>query len=754
MAIKRFETPGETCGRDRICCRDRLDSVVLRQHRRASSVGASGLWSRAAWLLVCAGMVFSGRAAQGQDSAAPATRPAIDTATFMSRAMQQYNGGDYQACIEGLTRLLQVSPGDTTARFFRALGYGQLAVASERRALVARSQGHLDEAGQHELHAAEQYRLMRGDIEELLRGGLTTGTAIIQLIDGVVQTKLASYTSGDYKERVAARAELLSHARQALEAYVHPPEGSGLSVPLGLNRVRGEYFLGVVVYRQALRPAEEAGRPDETADPNTLNTAGELMAALQDPKSDRYVSKLLPNVPAAEVSAWLSYASLYLGLIRTRQGNLDALESGLASQRYFSEARDFFEQAWKLDTGENYPDGADKSAGRGLIPQIAEKHIPAIENALKGPGPAEDLFINWESGFAYDSNVILLGHDTHLPANIGRKDDVRFGTGINLGYTLDLAKISPSLDRWTVGVLGRASSNWHGDIHEFNEQNYGGSVALQYRMLDAKPSGSWMQGPLYASMQYDYDHFLLGNNGYLHLNRVSPQFTYYSFDQHAASSFGFHYEDRSYSERLTSDKFRRDGNYFAFDASQSVDLVDMTALYKQIGWEPWGLEYDPTDPTSYDPNNPKEDTTGYQRALRPYLGFEYGWDSTRGQEFDTNRFMLVSGLTVPLPYGVQFDFGGQWEWQDYYHRGDLVDYHRRSRDDLIQRYRFGFERSFVLVPGSRINRTTAKMDRVVMSLRADVQFTDDDSNVEDRLGQDIFSYDRAIWGLSVSFQFN
>ena len=231
-------------------------------------------------------------------------------------------------------------------------------------------------------------------------------------------------------------------------------------------------------------------------------------------------------------------------------GQPGALQGGLSSQRYFGEAKTFFEQAWKLDTGQEYPEGADKSAGRGLIPQITEKHIPAIEQALEGPAPAEDLFLDWDSGFAYDTNVILLGDNTALPASFGRKEDVRFGTGINLGYTLDLAKVSPSLERLTVGLAGRASSSWHTSIHEYNEQNYGGSVALQYRMLDARPSDSGMQGPLYASVQYDYDHFLLGNQGYLHLNRVSPRFTLYTFDQYAATSFGFHYEDRSYSERV------------------------------------------------------------------------------------------------------------------------------------------------------------------------------------------------------------
>jgi len=751
MANEKIETPDETLFRRRAARGDRSDPLLLRRARHAVSMIAALPRGRVVCILICAGMALWPPLADAQESA---TQPAVDTATFMNRAMQQYNSGDYQASIDGLTRLLQLNPRDTTARFFRALANGQLAVASERRALVARSQNRPEEAAQHGHSASEQYTSMSKDIDELLRGGLTDANAIVRLIDGVVRTKLAGYATGDYKERVAARADLLAQARATLEAYVHPPAGSGLSEPTGLNRVRGEYFLAVVVYRQALRPAEQPGLPDETADRGTLEEAGRLMTALLDSGSDKYIGKLMPKASQAEVSAWLSYVNLYLGLVRTRQGNLVALQGGVASQGYFEDARDYFEQAWKLDTGEDYPSGAEKSAGRGLIPQIAEKHIPAIEQALAGPRPAENIFIDWESGFAYDTNVTLLGDRVPMRPNIGRKEDFRFGTGMYLGYTLDLAKIDPSLERWTVGMGGRASSSWHGDIHQFNEQNYGGSVALQYRMLDAWPSDSGMQGPLYASMQYDYDHFLLGNNAYLHLNRVSPQLSLYTLDQRAVTTFGFHYEDRGYSERVPQPVFRRDGNYFAFDLSQTVDLVDMTELYKQIGWEPWGLAHDPADPSTHNPDDPTQDPTGYRRALRPYVAVECGWDSTRGQEFDANRCLLAAGISVPLPYGVLFDFGGQWEWQDYYHGQDLVDCSRRARNDFIQRYRCGFERRFVLVPGDRANRTTVKIDRLVMSLRADVQFTDDDSNIQDCRRGAVFSYDRAIWGVSASFQFD
>jgi len=725
------------------------------QDRRPGALNGRCAGGLIVCMVVWVGLALWAAPARAQE-AAPAAPPAGETATFLNRAIQQYENGDYQACVEGLTGLLQLNPQDTTARFFRALAYGQLAVPSERRAQVARSQGRLDEASQHERAAAEQYALMRDDLDQLVRSGLNDATAIVRLIEGVVRTKLATFASGGYRERVEARAKLLAEAQQALEVYLNPPAGSGLPAPTGLNRLRAEYFQAVVAYRRALKPAAQAGGIDETADRALLDQAGDLMAGLVEPASDRYVGRLLAGAPQNEVRAWSSYAHLYLGLIRIRQGNDEVFTLGGQPRERFTEARGHFEQAWHLDTGESYPSGQDRSLGRGLIPQIAEKHIPEIDEALKATegGLTEDIYVQLESGFAYDRNVILLGDDTAVPPSIGRKDDVRFGSAAALGYTLDLGKVSPELDRLSLGLLGRAASNWHGDIDSYNEQNYGASVALQYRLVDPWNANGTRNGPFYLSLQYDYDYYLLGNDGYLKINRLSPLFTAYLCDQRSATSFGFRYEDRNYLEPLDSNVFDRDGNYFAFTLAQSFDAVDMTKVYRDLNWEPWGLPYDPTDPAAYDPSDPTQDPKDYVRWLRPYIGFEYGWDETRGSEFDANRYMLVAGVTVPLPYGVDFDFAGQWEWQDYYHSGSRIDFRRRGREDFVQRYGFGFERRFVLVPGHRTNRRTLKIDRLMMILRADVQFTDNDSNIEDRLGQEVFSYKRPVYGINVAFQFN
>ncbi len=663
--------------------------------------------------------------------------PSDDPVMLMNRAIVSYNADKpeaYEACVRDLTQLLEMTPEDSAARFLRILAYGQLAWRQEDKDWPA---------------AAKHYLAMQGDLDRLL-ARLTDDFAIAQLINGVVLTKLAGYTGGTHDERIAARARLLPQARQALERYLRPPADSGLSAPEGLNRVRGEFFLAVVTYRLSLEPGTKEGEPDQLADRATLDRAAEMMAALADRP---HLEELLPpDLPSreSELQRWLSYPHFYLGLIRTRQGNDDAKQREYSgAKQHWQQAVDDFETAKQLDRFQ------DQSLSLDLIPKVAEDQIAGIQEAEKSLAkpaePAENIFVDWRLGFAYDRNVILLGRDTEAPVEIGRKKDERFGTGVVLGYTLDLAKLDEALDRWTLGLLGRASSSWHDDIHEFNEQDYGASAAITYELWRPRPDQR--HGPLYVGLQYDYDYYLLGNDGFLRTNRISPRLTLFTFDQRGATTFSFAYEDRNYLEPLTDRDFDRDGNYFEFRLSQSFDLVDMTALYKSMGIDPWGWANDPVDPAKFSPDDLAHDTRGYRRWLQPYVEIEYGWDATKGKEFDDDHILLAAGFVLPLPYGLRFDFGGEWEWQDYNHPSN-VDYHREVREDFVQRYGFGLERRFVLVPGQRNNRRTVTIDRATMTVRGDIRFTDDHANIEDRLGQSIFSYRRAVYGLSVLFQFD
>lgn len=722
-------------------------------------------------------LVLLALAPVGQRSLQADTLDLSDRAIGINRAFLFYDRGEYEKCVGELDRLIEADPQDWPARFLRAVAYGDLAIKRENSARLTRSQVYLmreqaegirqqdpeqaddktrqaDEldrrADKLDQQAAEPYRKMNADLDRLIEKGLTDRDAIVRMLNAVVQIKLSRYES---REQERYYAEFLERSRDNLDRYLHPSPASGLSEPTGVNRVRGEYFLGVVVYRQALEAPKSGQALQKLADPGKLAEARKIIIPLADPDSQAYVQWMPPETPgrASEVRRWASYANFYLGLIAVREGNYRLAKNNLtAAVASWDQAIEYLDAAVDLDRDEK---GQSRSY---LIPRVAGPQKEYIEKSKElvkqAPGAAEDVTIEMRTGIAYDTNVILLGGRTNTPLDIGRKYDFRAGQAAAVSYTLDLGKIDPDLSRWTIGLLGRASSNWHSDVSEFNEQGYGGSVALQYDLWPGDDQTG--HGPLYASIQYDYDYFLLGNDGFLRSNRISPRLTLYTHDRRRATTLSYSYEDRNYLEVLTDSRFDRDGNYHALGLEHSFDLVDMTEFYTQKGWEPWGRAYDPVDPAELDTeNDPVGDSRRYQRWLRPYIGARYEWDSTVGEEFDANQFVFAAGVEVPLPYGLLCTFGSEWEWEHYRHPS-RVDFHRRTRRDFIQRYSLGLERRFVLVPGLRKNRTTRTIDRLVMILRAEVLFTDDDSNIGDRLGQQIFEYDRTVYGLSASFLFN
>ncbi|GMV96511.1 MAG: hypothetical protein AMXMBFR83_08760 [Phycisphaerae bacterium] len=681
--------------------------------------------------LACLGLAVGPARGQAPSAAEGGSQ---DPHMLMNRALAAYSDGQqesYKASVDLLTRLLEQTPGYAPALLLRALAYGELAVAGDRSA------------------AQQNYRLMAKDMEALwaaLGREISEDYAIARLVDGVVLAKVAGF-----EPQPGEVDRLLARSRAALETYLHPPAGSGLQAPTGLNRVRAEFFLGVIVYRQALQWPAVPEQPQPLKDRARLDEAGQLMGNLENVDQ---VLAMLPDQPGREIDAriWASYANFYLGLIRTRQANDNYRAGQMPTEvvNTYQEALRYLSAAQELDRDPRT--GGSHSA---LIPRLVGEQTREIQNAVEflqaaPPRFTEDFRLEWRSGFSYDTNVILLGKDTSTPREIGRKDDVRFATGLYLNYRLDLGKINDELDRWSIGLLGRSSSVWNGDIHTYNEQDYGGSAAVMYEAMRQREDGE-RHGPLFVGVQYDYDYFLLGNNGFVRMNRVQPRATLYTFNRRLESVLSVRYEDRNYLEELTSNLFDRDGNYFGLGFTQSFKLADATDFYRRHNIQPWGLAHDPTEGSVAD--TPLDD---YQRWLTAYVGAEYGWDSTRGAEFDEKRYLLAAGLDAPLPYGMLFNFGAEWEWQDYqgFRGGSWIDYHRRGRRDLVQRYGIGLQRRFVLVPGQPINRRTINMDRVVMTLRGDIYLTDDDSNVEDRLGQAIFSYDRAVYGLSVAFEFN
>ena len=577
-----------------------------------------------------------------------------------------------------------------------------------------------------------QYEAMLADLERLLPM-LEQPEVIVRLLEVVARTKVARLNeeeavqieSGELEAPAASAptaelrsvsSEMLRRAADVLEQLL---SGSDLS---GEDRARGTFFLGVIRYRQAVPRRAERERPDID------------YALLAD--SERHMAELADDESVAV--NWRSYAALYMGMMIPFRASIQADDA--ARKEALDEADRRLTQAARLDVLPSAEvDGTPVSASGDVIPWLVARQRLQIRT-LRAAAPAaaprrNDLQLTMTSGVHRDTNVVLLGERTDLPRDISRKADFGFTLGTAIDYTLDLS------DRLSLGVQGRMAQLWHADVDEFDEQQYGMSAALQYELMHQ--SGDF--GPVQLRLQYDYDYTLLGRDPFLEAQAITPNVRIYWHNRRAETNFYFSYAIRDYQEPLRDRRFDRDGEYLSIGGVQSYKLVDMTAHYKAAGIEPWGH---PGDQYLV-----QDDEDYPARYLRPYLGLQYGWDATEGDEFDQKEITLLFGVNVPLPYGVDMGLGVDLEWQDYQH-GSLIDFHRRGRRDLVQQYSLGLSRTFVLCGGEIENRYTPTMDRVLMTIRAHPTYTNDDSNVKDRLGQAIFEYDRAFYGVSVAFTFN
>ncbi|MCK4658224.1 MAG: hypothetical protein KAV82_01765 [Phycisphaerae bacterium] len=604
-------------------------------------------------------------------------------------------------------------------------GYPKEALEQERSEANARIQ----EAADRE---RANYQHMLGDVQELVKL-LESPSAVEALLEMITLTKIAridefralAIKEGNVVGRVRkspgqlrqAAASNLQRAAEVLEAYREAHPG-------GADMVRINFFLGVVRFRQAVPRRTRNETPEYF--PERLEQAQELMLEL--------------TASSETPKQWRSYAELYLGLIQTEQGKheIEMEKRGTA----FAEAHRHLNLAGELDT--DIVDGEPVSRSWDVIPEIIanqRKALKRFEEAKLAARFRNDFQLSVYTGANYDTNVVLLGERTDLPRGIPNEDDFGFTLGCALDYIVDMGRFDSRLERWTLGVQGRVRQLWHGHIDEFDEQNYGGSVALQYEVVPERDGF----GPLRVSLQYDYDFALLGRDAFVEIQSITPTIRLFSLNRRAITEAYFIYSIRDYREPLTDRRYDRDGVYCRLGFVQSLETVNMTEVYTSLGLEPWGLPGDAAL-SQDDPDHPN-------RYLTPFIGAAYEWDSTEGDEFDQKALILMCGAQVPLPYGLLFDTALEFEWQDYSH-GSRVDYHRRGRRDFIQRYTVGISRTFVLQGGELGNRYELEMDRVLMTVRGGATWTLDDSNVVDRLGTAIFEYDRVVYGVTFVFTYN
>ncbi|MCH8146948.1 MAG: hypothetical protein IH987_03015 [Planctomycetes bacterium] len=575
----------------------------------------------------------------------------------------------------------------------------------------------------------QHYEAMSKDIRALIEQ-VDDPEVVVRLLDVVADAKIArihetiarDIVDGFWKqdESTGSPRQLRREAGRRFEKaaeILRTLIRAGLS---GEQLYRAKFLLGVILYRQAvpLRGKKEPARRTS----EQIDQLEESLALMKSLANDRNTPQL-----------FAPYSAFYAGLILPfLAAEADAEGMG----RKLTEAEEYLELAARLDlpAGQKTP-----GSMTNVVPTLVfrqREQISRLRKLAKTASPAlNDIRLSLGLGINRDTNVELLGDNTALPRDISRDEDWGFSLITAVDWTRRVT------EEITFGFQGRNSQLWHADVDEFDQQAYGGTIALQYQLAPKQDEF----GPVFATLQYDYDYTLLGREAFLGSSAFRPSLRFFWDERTAETEFYFGYGLRNYFEKLGDNRFNRDGNYFTFGFFHRHKLIDLAEVYKSKDIEPWGSDNDEYLDQD-DPFYPARHIEG--RFL-----LEYGWDATDGDEFDQKRYVLGFGVGVPLPLGVDMDFATQFEWGDYSH-GSLVDFHRRARRDFIQDYSLSFSRTFVLEPGDLRNRFTPQFDRSVMTIRAQASWTQDDSNVVNRIGEAVYSYDRWIYGVTVGFAFN
>lgn len=314
--------------------------------------------------------------------------------------------------------------------------------------------------------------------------------------------------------------------------------------------------------------------------------------------------------------------------------------------------------------------------------------------------PISQFAFRLDCGFNYDTNVILLGDDTSIPINLSTDEDFRFGLSTDTRFTQPLG------ERWLLGVGGSTFHSWHASLQEYNVQTYGGRLFLNYFASERTTLG----------LQYEYDFSLVDNSAFLSRHRVTPSLRFVEAVHEdgpplTSSTVFYSFEDRNYQDDIVDVRTDRDGTYQTAGVSQDFNIS-----------QPRLQQGDP-------------------RWLYASTGYRLETDRTEGDDYDMTGQSLLAGLNVPLRAAWVMELSALWSWEDYW-KPNTQDFKRRPRDDFVQRYIGSLGREF------QIDRN------ITMGLRGEIAWTDDDSNVRNRLGEAVYSYDRVIYSLTLSFTFD
>ncbi len=320
----------------------------------------------------------------------------------------------------------------------------------------------------------------------------------------------------------------------------------------------------------------------------------------------------------------------------------------------------------------------------------------------------EVFSVDTQIGLAYDTNVSYLGDTTGGLGLITGQDDGKFASGLQIHY----APIATEDHDLRIGArLGHA---WHFEIDEFDYQDYGGSIRY----------ARWLGDHWEASLQYDYDYTLLGNDEFLSNHAITP---------------GIQYQWRPGNVPFGPDRtfvfYQLNGRDFQFDTTPSYDrdgIINGVGVEQSFLFRP---------------------LPGTTRTGDLAIGYRYDSISTKGTEFDrnTNSFYLGLGLPILNPWApdrylilpdkeLVFRFNANWLVADY-REDSRLDARRRKRDDLIATYAFSVSQQLL-----------EDLEYGDLILHGIIHWTDADSSLTARYGREPFTYDKVVYGVQLEWR--
>lgn len=324
------------------------------------------------------------------------------------------------------------------------------------------------------------------------------------------------------------------------------------------------------------------------------------------------------------------------------------------------------------------------------------------------------LRVDYRAGLAYDTNVSYLGDVGADFDLVTGQSDTRFASGFYLHYAPVVTE-----DEALVAAV-RLDHTWHCKVHDFNFQDYGVSLRYARRILD----------PVELSLTYEYDMTLLGNDAFLSNHALTAGLgLLWDRGDTAGDKAG-----KWFWPQRTDVTYGFVGRDFLFDTSPAFDRdghIHAVGVAQRFAFRPW----------------PETIHTGELT-----LGYRYEASVTEGSEYDRDSHYFYVQLGVPIlnPWApnqylliadkeLRFDFGVNWQLDDY-NKASLVDQYRRQRFDQLNTYYWALSQKLIDDP-----------DYGQLTVLGLINWTAAQSNLRTADELAPFNYDKVVYGVQLEW---